>query len=103
MNTKLWNSQFFSKSKRITPRGFSFPSQGRYRKGLATECLSFLLDLEKSCFGRSRTFRCLPTAAPYYAPSELGAYLIRWHLNPSFSVFIIAHLVRNVKGFCEKS
>ena len=29
----------------ITPRGFSYSSQGRYRKGLATECLSFPLSL----------------------------------------------------------
>lgn len=31
--------------REITPSDFSFSSQGRYRKGLATECLSFSLTL----------------------------------------------------------
>ena len=53
--------------------------------------------------GRSWTFRCLPTAAPHLsAPSKLGAYSIVFITGPPFSIYIITHGRRKVKGFCEK-
>ena len=90
----LYYSTFPCKSQAFLRKNFDFFSSGD--QWVLTAWIG-------SYGGRSWTFRCLPTAAPHLsAPSKLGAYSIVFITGPPFSIYIITHGRRKVKGFCEK-